>query len=217
MLPAGWQHRLGKGVRVGVCDTGIDPSVRCLRGRVERQKAFGPVNAHHGTFVCSTVLRVAPRAHLVVASCLFPSVETLLEMVRWADSQGVDVLNLSLSFGAQSPCAEELCDYLLGMVSRGVAVVCAYSERQPLPWSRVGLVAGRDFCPPREATAYTAGNVVTTMRGTSISCALVSGMMALCRAVNPAYTGDDFIKEVRPEDLPLQPIDTPTRQYIVHE
>ncbi|MBI2504162.1 MAG: S8 family serine peptidase [Candidatus Latescibacteria bacterium] len=102
----------GQGVKVGVVDSGIDPShprVGPLAGSVEF--AFGPSGqihcreasgdlAGHGTACAGLIRRKAPAAALYSLRILDASqradLRLLATAIRWAAAQGLDLLNLSL-------------------------------------------------------------------------------------------------------------------------
>ncbi|MDT7783276.1 MAG: hypothetical protein QOF58_1695, partial [Pseudonocardiales bacterium] len=104
----------GKGVKVGIVDTGVDENHPDLKGQQIAEKNFttDPDNTDkvgHGTHVGSTVAShdskyggVAPGAQLIDAKvCVeFGCQESwILDGMRWAAEQGAQVVNMSLGGG----------------------------------------------------------------------------------------------------------------------
>ncbi|MEV6284212.1 S8 family serine peptidase [Kribbella sp. NPDC051770] len=120
--PAAWQRGLtGKGVKIAVLDSGIDPNHADFTGRIGAQQNFtdtaDTVDHHgHGTHVASIAAGtgaasggkykgVAPDATLLVGKVLDDtgsgSFSGIIAGMEWAVAQGADVVNLSL--GSQEP------------------------------------------------------------------------------------------------------------------
>ncbi len=139
--PTGWRAGAGRGVRVGVLDTGVT-AVEDLGGvRLEAGRSFvpgvqGSADDHgHGTHVAGTVAQathnglgvtgVAPEVTIVPYKVLsrrgFGSSDRIAAAVDHAADQGIEVINLSLG-GAHS---EVLHRAVESAVARGVIVVAA--------------------------------------------------------------------------------------------
>ncbi|MFK4082975.1 S8 family serine peptidase [Kribbella sp. NPDC020789] len=120
--PAAWQRGLtGKGVKIAVLDTGIDPTHPDVAGRIAAAEDFsgsGDVVDHfgHGTHVASIAAGngaasggkykgVAPDATLLNAKVLDDTGNGydsgIIAGMEWATAQGASVLNLSL--GSREP------------------------------------------------------------------------------------------------------------------
>ena len=102
----------GQGVKVGVVDSGVDPShpkigslagsvefTRNAQGQIVCREARGDL-AGHGTACAGLIRRSAPGASLYSLRVLDTSLRTDLHLlaaaIRWAAAQGLDLLNLSL-------------------------------------------------------------------------------------------------------------------------
>lgn len=140
----------GRGIRVGVVDTGIDREHPDFAGRVLAGKSFVGGDFQddngHGTHVAGILAGsgaasggryegVAPEALLYVAKVLRADGSGLMSHVmagvEWAVDQGAQVINLSL--GGIGPCngtdaLSELCD---AAVEQGVVVCVAAGNAGP--------------------------------------------------------------------------------------
>ncbi len=140
----------GKGVKIGVLDTGVDPDHPDLKGKIANWAEFGPdgkkvtgSTAHdsdrHGTHVCGTIaggdasgkwIGVAPDARLAVGLVLDGekggSDAQVLAGIDWALDHGVHVISMSLGGVVIEP--ETPGTYTRAIVDcflRGVPVVAA--------------------------------------------------------------------------------------------
>jgi subtilisin family serine protease len=120
--PAAWQRGLtGKGVKIAVLDSGIDPTHADFTGRIGAQQNFSEAadtvdHNGHGTHVASIAAGtgaasggkykgVAPDATLLIGKVLDDtgsgSFSGIIAGMEWAAVQGADVVNMSL--GSQEP------------------------------------------------------------------------------------------------------------------
>jgi subtilisin family serine protease len=114
-----WSHSTGKGVLIGVVDTGIDASHPDLAGKIDAmadcvggtcKEGSAPDVQGHGTAVAGIaaananngvgIAGVAPDAHLVVAKALGDhgggDTEDINKAIEWVVDHGARVVNLSL-------------------------------------------------------------------------------------------------------------------------
>jgi len=122
----------GEGMKIGIVDTGIDPSHNDFEGRVDAMASYvggdGTDDNGHGTHVASIAAGtgvtsdgkyegVAPAASLYTAKVLDArgngAMSGVMAGIEWAVDQGVHVINLSL--GSDGPCdgtdaLSTLCD-----------------------------------------------------------------------------------------------------------
>ncbi len=111
-----WKHTKGAGIKVGVVDTGIDPTHPDLEANVKGGISFLPSNESwedersHGTHVAGTigsldndfgVVGVAPEVDLYSlrvfsASGDFTNASALIEAIDWSLANGIHILNMSL-------------------------------------------------------------------------------------------------------------------------
>jgi subtilisin family serine protease len=155
-IPSGYDRCTGKGIRVGIIDTGIDyrhPDLRHLEQRSSAARSFVPgeptiEDGHgHGTHCAGVVAGrpcsgvrygVAPDAELFVAKAMNRfgkgSDDQILDAITWLEEVGVQVISMSLGWPRQlgdapHPVYERVASDLL---SRGILLIAAagnYSDR----------------------------------------------------------------------------------------
>jgi len=145
---AGFQ---GEGIKIGIVDTGIDPTHADFAGRVAAMTSLvggnGTDDNGHGTHVASIAAGtgaasggkyrgVAPAANLYIAKVLDAQgggmMSGVMAGVEWAVDQGVHVINLSL--GSSGPCdgtdaLSTLCDQ--AVQQHGVVICTAAGNAGP--------------------------------------------------------------------------------------
>lgn len=142
--PAAWDYNTGRGVRVAVIDTGINPNHRDLAGKVdggynaeddcEKPECYADDNGH-GTHVAGTiaakrdekgVVGVAPDARLYSVKVLDAdgsgSLSGVIKGIIWCANNGIQVANMSLGSPMPSDTMQRALRYAK---SRGVIVVAA--------------------------------------------------------------------------------------------
>ncbi len=135
----------GRGIRVGVADTGIDASYSDFKGRLIDYDDFTDSDLSdkvgHGTHVCGIIAGagsryrgVAPAACLIVAKVLTEAGGTSADVIAglsWLSTQKVDVINLSLG-GAGNP-GDPLARECEALVKDGIIVCVAAGNEGPDP------------------------------------------------------------------------------------
>jgi subtilisin family serine protease len=109
-----WEGATGKGVRVGVIDSGVDNNHPAVDGHVTQwarfledragvmHEDFGPHDDAfgHGTACADIIRRLAPDVEFTSIQVLGPALtgkgSVFVHGLRWAIEQGLDVINLSL-------------------------------------------------------------------------------------------------------------------------
>lgn len=158
----------GKGIRVGVLDTGVHGDHSALKGRVKEFVVIDPLgrqisckpsfdSGQHGTHVCGTIagsttddgiaIGVAPQADLFVAGVLIgeATLNTVFEGIGWAMEQGVDIINMSLGFSYYEPLFAEILTMLQAQYDI-LPVVAAGNENH-----------GNSSCPGNVRSAFSVG------------------------------------------------------------
>jgi subtilisin len=143
-----WQGRTGRGVRIGVVDSGIDTTHPALKGKVKSaveatveggRVAFRPSTsgdaAGHGTACAGIITSVAPDAELhsikVLGANASGSGEMFLAGLDYAIRQRVQVINLSL--GTTKPQYHGPLHDLLDRAYHAGSIVVAAANNLPQP------------------------------------------------------------------------------------
>jgi len=200
-VPEFWQaHPLRTSVWVLICDAGVDSRHPNLKNHVESwMEAPMPSSRETGTEPGLLVSSLRMAEHKDTAKC-----------IRWGVSQGIRIVNLSYSGSIDNKevqlAAEELAR------SGGVLVVSAGNrgEKRDYPEAHNMIVVGStdyiDWKPPWANTGdyvdiVAPGASLDTLdqnqgfmngRGTSLSAAVTSGVLALLLSVDPNQTTEDL-------------------------
>jgi len=142
--PAAWQVTEGKGVRVGIIDTGIDFSHPEFQGQIdggydaisktEKRENYQDQNGH-GTHVAGTiaalhdgkgVVGVAPKTRLYAVRVLDANgsgqLSDVIDGIIWCANHDIQVANMSLGSGSPSDTMQRALQFAM---YRGVIVVAA--------------------------------------------------------------------------------------------
>ena len=138
--PLEWYETKGKGVKVGVIDTGVDVYHEDLKDRVEEYINFtdeGTLEdlSGHGTHVCGIiaaslngigVVGVAPECSLYVAKAFKSdgtgSNKAISDSIEWLIQKNVQIINMSFASANQSPIIQEK---LRKAYSKGITLIAA--------------------------------------------------------------------------------------------
>jgi subtilisin family serine protease len=214
-------------VRVGVIDSGwerkyTDPRVERGVGIVGNGEELdvalsdddGDRNGH-GSVCTSLILRIAPASHVipirVFGARLETSPEALIAAVSWALSNGVRLVNLSLSTAREDakPKLYAACE----RASRAGVIIVASAANQgqsslsyPAAFDCVLGVGGGDYPAPFEVRYHPGavvelsatsrhsvrrrGGKVVEVRGTSFAASVVTGRVAQLLQQNPSLDLD---------------------------
>ncbi|HZS93192.1 MAG TPA: S8 family serine peptidase, partial [Chloroflexota bacterium] len=167
-----WGDATGEGIRVGIVDSGIDAGHPLLEGMarggvVVERGAEGPVVSEephgdvfgHGTACAGIIHRIAPRAELysvrVLGQNLKGGGEALIEGVRWAIDQGMNVINLSLSTRKEEHM-RVLHDLMDEAYFKGTVVVASANNSpvQSYPWHFSSVISVASHAEPDPFTFY---------------------------------------------------------------
>ncbi|MEC9431564.1 MAG: S8 family serine peptidase [Pseudomonadota bacterium] len=209
----------GRGVTVGVVDSGIDAAHPDLSARgidrrdfVEAGPPAAPAGEAHGTAVAALIgaeagnglgmVGVAPGADLVGLRACWQdpagggrcSSFSLARALNFAALNRIPVLNLSLG-GPPDPLLDELVQALL---AQGAVVVAAWGEAEApsFPASVPGVIAAgggpRGGLPAPEVDVISAepGGGYGYVSGSSVATAHVAGVAALVLSARPGLSPD---------------------------
>jgi subtilisin family serine protease len=154
----------GRGVRVAVIDSGVNPQHPHISGIAGGASVFGAEQIEegcfldtlgHGTAVMAAIQEKAPEAEYLAVKLfqrsLRASSTTLLAAIEWALAQSVDVINLSLGT-TNLKYQSYLQEVVENAASRGTILVSARETdgRPCLPGSLAGVIGVRvDWDSPR--------------------------------------------------------------------
>lgn len=154
----------GRGVRVAVIDSGVNPAHAHVRG-VAGGMGYAPDGrmsadyldfVGHGTAVTAVIREKAPQAQVYAVKVfqrrLETTVEALVGAIHWSVARDMDIINLSL--GTSNPTHERgLAEAVAEALANGVVIVAAAPEQDVrwLPGALPGVVAvSLDWSMPRE-------------------------------------------------------------------
>jgi subtilisin len=218
-IPDVWVDSSGKDVKVAVLDTGAAPSHPDLVGQILNAKDFtgSPSGAYdtngHGTHCAgiiagnknnSGIIGVAPEARLLVGKVLsddgYGSSDWIAKGIRWAVSEGADIISMSLGAPSLEKSIREAVKYAY---SNGCFIVAAAGNEGPGP-NTTGYPAGMRECisvaavdrknmaalfssrgkvdiaaPGVDVTSCWPPKGYAKLSGTSMATPFVSGVLAL--------------------------------------
>lgn len=132
----------GKGVKIGILDTGCDINHICLSDRIVKHKNFTDVgkiddvtdNVGHGTHVAGIIganrhpkgiTGVAPESDLYIAKVLNKnegSYKSITEGIKWCIEEKVNIINMSLGGGEDDV---NLHNAIKEAIKNNICIVCA--------------------------------------------------------------------------------------------
>jgi subtilisin family serine protease len=151
-IPSVWTKTKGKGAKVAVLDTGIDPDHPDLKTAIVSMRDFTGDGIEdengHGTHCAGIVAArknnigfngVAPEADLLIGKVLnnrgSGSFQWIANGVRWAVRQGAQIISMSLGGAAST---HDLYSAIHDALSQGVFVICAAGNEGSLYQNSIG-------------------------------------------------------------------------------
>ena len=215
-----FQNLNGEGVKVAIIDSGIDRSHEILQrvtagicfefsaGSVHTSQDYRDTSGH-GTAVASIIKKKAPGTELyaikIFDQSLIVEQKILVESIRWAIDQNVDIINLSLGT-TDAQVKQVLLDVCKVATKKGIAIVAAEhnsgQESYPAYFSNVigvkaGDIKGRYnylflrgepiecIAPGTTQRVLWAGGREHIVEGSSFAAPHITGIIALIRQAFP--------------------------------
>lgn len=222
-----FHHLSGEGVKVAIIDSGIDRSHEMLQ-HVTAGVCFEFFESHvltfedyrdtsgHGTAVASIIKKKAPGTELYIIKIFDQSLiveqKILIESIRWAIDQNVDIINLSLGT-TDAQVKQALSDICKVATKKGIAIVAAEhnsgQESYPAYFSNVigvkaGEIKGRYnylfragesiecIAPGTTQRVLWAGGREHIVEGSSFAAPQITGIIALIRQAFPKANLDEI-------------------------
>ncbi|KCZ73388.1 subtilisin-like serine protease [Candidatus Methanoperedens nitroreducens] len=207
--PQAWDITKGKGMKVAVCDTGVDYTHPDFSPNYRGGISFVPAETDpkdfngHGTHVAGTIIGVAPSAYLYAVKVLGSdgsgNFSWIIAGIDWCVRNGMHVLNMSLGApSAPTTALERMCNLAW---SRGLILVAAAGNDRgpvnfPARYQSVIAVSAIDsanviaefssrgpeveLCAPGvDVLSTLPGDRYGTLSGTSMACPHVAGVATL--------------------------------------
>jgi len=150
VIVAGVRKGTGKGVRVGLLDTGVDEDHEDMRGKIEASyelvrsgrdydcvSAKGSDAVGHGTACAAIIKDVAPETELhsvkVIGGNAKGSAEELVYGIRWCVENGMHIINASLGT-LERRHRDIISDAVDEALINGVVVVAAANNSKHTAW-----------------------------------------------------------------------------------
>lgn len=222
-----WLKTKGSKITIGVCDSGIDKDRTEFNSLVE-YKYFGELNKYsslHGNHVCGIIFGSSIRAGTIHGFCSLSksyvsgfglncnnSLDNLFRSIEWLSELKCKIDVLNLSFACEiNHIGIEYC--LKKMYDRGTWIFASHSAEKFFPWSydfvnSVGYdnKEGVDICAYKKGNSLGVGFKNSEMSGSSISCAITTGVAGLYRSYNSMSTIEDFKREIDGDKIFVPPL-----------
>jgi subtilisin family serine protease len=209
-----WTCSLGLGARVFMLDTGCKPS-RWLAVADRRRYGTSDLDdtVGHGTRMASLIVSrdpefpgLAPQAVFHVAQCVGqPHCDTLgaiLDALKWALDARADVVSMSFAYMRRN---DDIGELLAALDARGTICCAAYNPAWPWPHSYDSVVSAGRYGHPDDADVLTLGEALVSgsgarperSAGSSVATAVLAGIAACAKAVDPEIDRPRFVYELQ--------------------
>lgn len=214
----------GKEITVAVLDSGYDPAAGHGNFRIVKGVDFTGENDitdrnGHGTAMASVILTNTPKEIKVMPVKVadetgFTTVLHLYMGIKYAITQGADVINISMSAyrSAHSGILEDVlkeaagkgisvvvsagnqggdtADYTPANIKEAITVSAVDAGKNRDSYSNYG--EGIDYCAYGSLEVTGIGGEKVTVTGTSVSAAVVSAITAVAKSSNPKLSGEEI-------------------------
>lgn len=222
-IPEAWKNSRGKGVKVGIIDTGV-PNHKDLPPPVEKGNSVGGSdldrNGHH-THVKGTIFEIAPEAsfydYKVLSDSGGGSDTQIAKGIDWMTERGVHITNASIGGGYSRLIEQAIQRFVAaggiffaatgnsgpnagvdypGRLVETIGVAAYRKDRNPSTFSSGGPEVDI-ICPGEDILSTIPGNRYGLMSGTSMATPHATGIGALYVASRIADTWARDVRYVR--------------------
>ena len=203
-LPSNWMDTMGVGAKVMVIDTGFnpDPNVVAVATRTFIGGGTGDIAGMHGTMMARIVAGrdptdagFAPRCTLWLAKAvgLTPGLSGIQSALQWALDEAVDVVSMSFVYSGDFPKIHAL---LTKLDARGSILLAAHNLDKKYPHSYPEVISVAQSGLKGQGNIRTLGEFPRargkTIRGSSVSTAVMAGIAACAKSYDPKITRASF-------------------------
>lgn len=213
-VPKEWIETNGKGIRIGIIDSGCDLNHKNLN--VSDYKIFGQENLTHGTHIAGIISSNAKnhsihgfcnQSEIIFAACDFvdyKSLNHLIKALEWIKEKNLDVLNLSFALKKDYDQIRNL----LKKISEKTIVCCSYSKELQFPHSYNFVVSvGKNLND--NADVIAKGNFISTypnnsyfeLSGSSMATAFTSSVFGIANAYDRKLSKESIMNKINGVNL----------------
>lgn len=206
-IPKEWILTKGKGVKIGIIDSGCFIDHRNLN--IKEYKTFGRTSENHGTHIAGIINSNAnnysihgfcTESDIYFAGCDFTQQNNLVYLYNaldWMKQQKVDILNLSFALKNDHEKIKEV----LKEMSKHTIICCAYSENLRYPHSYDFTI---DIDNKKRGTVYAEGKFISTsarnsfteLSGSSMATAFVVSVFGIAKSFNKNITINEIYRTI---------------------
>ena len=213
-VPKEWIETNGKGIRIGIIDSGCDIKHKNLH--ISDYKIFGQENLTHGTHITGIISSNAKnysthgfcnKSEIIFAACDFvnyKSLNHLIKSLEWIEEKKINVLNLSFALKKDYDQVRNL----LKKISEKTIICSSYSKELKYPHSYDFVTSvGKNLTD--NADIIAKGNFISTfpndsyseLSGSSMATAFVSSVFGIAKAYDINLSKDSIINKIKGNDL----------------
>lgn len=208
-VPKEWIETNGKGIRIGIIDSGCDINHKNLN--ISDYKIFGQENLRHGTHIAGIISSNAKnnsihgfcnQSEIIFAACDFINYQSLIDLssaLKWMKEKKVDILNLSFALKND----HEQIKKIIEEISQTAFVCCSYSKELPYPHNYNFVISvGKNETD--NADIIAKGNFLSTspkngyseLSGASMATAFTSSVFGIAKAFDKNISKESIINQI---------------------
>ena len=213
-VPKEWIETKGKGIRIGIIDSGCDLNHKNLK--ISEYKIFGQENLKHGTHIAGIISSNAKnysingfcnQSEIIFAACDFvnyQSLSHLIEALEWIKEKKVDVLNLSFALKKDYDQIRKI----LEDISKNTIICSSYSKELPYPHQYEFVVSvgkkeseNPDLVALGNFISTAPNNTFSELSGSSMSTAFATSVFGIAKAFDNKLSTESIIKKIDGKSL----------------